>query len=569
MKSKLLLYSSVFTFLSGMFLTSCDNVLDKENLTAIQAGDVWNNIELAKGYSNGIYAALMPGMPTQAGSYSDEAGSTNYQGTFENPYGFGTATVNSTNMWLYGTIRNINFILKKIDTGTLTDSQKNTLKGEAYFWRAWAYWQMVVSYGGVPLILDVQANDNIEAIQVKRNKTSECIDQIVKDLNQAFALLPDKWTGVDVGRIDKSATISFKARVLLTYASPQFNPTHIVSRWQTAYDAAKSAKEFCESQGKGLHDNLVGIWTEELNKEVIMVNQYSDPGATYFIGCVRPILWSANCAGWDQASLDLVDAFPLIDGRPWDSKTMSYDTLHRHRDKRFYATIGYNGAAPYLKDMVNQKSNLWTYIDKGSHMDGTLPTSTSFYRVKAVDRNVDVSGVDRAGMDWIEIRFTEVLMTFGEAANEVGNTQEALQVLYAVRKRAGILPGKDNRYGITASTQAEIRKAYMLENQIEFAFENKRINTLRRLRQWDLVLNNMTRHGLKILLKEGKTGPKGMDNLDDFIGSFNVEKITVQTTPFNVKPEYYFYAIPQNHLDQNPNLEQTKGWPGGNFDPLL
>lgn len=569
MKTKLLLYSKVLTFCSGLFLTSCDNVLDKENLTAIQAGDVWNNIELAKGYTNGIYAALMPGMPTQAGSYSDEAGGTNYLGTFDNPYGFGTATINSTNVWTYNVIRDINFMLEKIDTGTLTDGQKNPIKGEAYFWRAWAYWQMVVNYGGVPLVLEVQEHDNIEAIQVKRNKTSECIDQITKDLNQAFELLPEKWTGADVGRIDKSVTSAFKARVLLYYASPQFNPAGIQSRWQNAYDAAKSAKEFCESQGKGLHETPLGIWNEELNKEVIMVRQYSDPGATYFIGCVRPIIWSANCTGWDQATLDLVEAFPLLDGRPWDPKTMSYDTLHRYRDKRFYATIGYNGAAPYLKDMVDQKTNLWTYIDKGNHMDGTLPTSTSFYRVKAVDRSVDINGVERAQMDWIEIRFAELLMTFGEAANEMGNTQEALKVLYDIRKRAGILPGKDNKYGITASTKEEIRKAYLLENQIEFAFENKRISTLRRLRQWDTVLNNTARHGLKVTLKEGKTGPKGMDNIDNFISAFNVERITVQTTPFNVKPEYYFYAIPQNHLNQNPNLEQTKGWPGGNFDPLL
>jgi hypothetical protein len=182
---------------------------------------------------------------------------------------------------------------------------------------------------------------------------------------------------------------------------------------------------------------------------------------------------------------------------------------------------------------------------------------------------VDVNGVERAQMDWIEIRFAEVLMTYGEAANEIGNTQEALKVLYDIRNRAGILPGKDNKYGVTASTKEEIRKAYLLENQVEFAFENKRISTLRRLRQWDIVLNNTARHGLKVTLKEGKAGPKGMDDLDDFIGAFNVEKITVQTTPFNVKPEYYFFGIPQTHLDQNPNLEQTKGWPGGNFDPLL
>ncbi len=559
---------SISILLAGTLLGACSKILDKQNLTAIKSDEVWNNYELAKSYTNGFYAALMPGMPTQSGSYSDEAGGVNYLGAFDNPYGYGTATINSTNIWNYTTIRNINFMLEKVDEGTLSVSEKERLKGEALFWRGWAYWQMVVAYGGVPLVLEVQERDNLEAIQVSRNKTSECVTQILDDLDKAFTFLPDSWAAADIGRIDKSAAIAFKARVLLYYASPQFNPTNIESRWQDAYNAAKSAKEFCESKGKGLYESFGGVWTDELNKETIMIRRYGDPGSTYYLGCPRPIKWSVNCTGWDQATLDLVEAFPLIDGRPWNRNTMAYDTLHRHRDERFYATIGYNGAAPYLKDMVDQNSNLWTYIDNGVHMDGVLPTSTSFYRVKAMDPTIDVNGIDRASMDWIEIRFAELLMSYGETANETGRSQEALQVLYDIRKRAGILPGDDNKYGITAATQVEIRKAYQLENQLEFAFEGKRINTLRRLRQWDQVLNSMTRHGLKITLKPGKTGPSGLDNIDDFIGDFDVERISVQAIPFNIKPEYYFYAIPQSHLEQNPNLEQTNGWPGGTFDPL-
>jgi hypothetical protein len=42
-------------------------------------------------------------------------------------------------------------------------------------------------------------------------------------------------------------------------------------------------------------------------------------------------------------------------------------------------------------------------------------------------------------------------------------------------------------------------------------------------------------------------------------------------TQFDIdwKPEYYFFAIPSSHLELNSNLEQTKGWDGGTFDPLL
>jgi len=553
-----------------LFTVGCEDVLDKENLTAIGADDVWNDFALAEAYINGVYGNLMPGMPDSSGIYTDEASGINYLGLFANPFGYGTATINSQDEWHYGVIRVINLMLEQIETGTLTEAEKDRLKGQGHFWRAWAYFRMVKTYGGVPLITDVQGYDDVEAIQLERSPTSVCIDQIISDLDAAFEMLPPSWNDANAGRIDKSAALAFKARVLLFYASPQFNPTNLEARWQTAFTAAKEAKEFCESQGKGLYPDFAGIWDVELNNEVIMVNRFNRPGSTYYIGCPRPLLYSFNCTGHDQPTLELVEKFPLVDGTAWDPATMSYETLHQNRSQRFYATIGYNGAAPYLKDMFEQSTNLWTYksLTQGA-MDGSLPTSTSFYRVKAMDRNVDLSAVYEAGMDWPEIRFAEVLMTYGETANEIGNTEEALQVLYEIRERAGILPGAGNTYGITASTKEEIRLAYENENLLEFAFENKRLDQLRRLRKWDVVLNGLQKHGLVITQKEGTTGPSGMDNIDDHLGDFDIEKIDVGAQEFNVRQEYYFYGIPQRHLEQNPNLEQTLGWPSGTFDPLL
>ncbi len=64
--------------------------------------------------------------------------------------------------------------------------------------------------------------------------------------------------------------------------------------------------------------------------------------------------------------------------------------------------------------------------------------------------------------------------------------------------------------------------------------------------------------------------PKGKDNIDEFADKFRYSVFDVENIPgekFNLKNEYYFYAIPQVHLSQNPNLEQTQGWEGGTFDP--
>lgn len=98
-------------------------------------------------------------------------------------------------------------------------------------------------------------------------------------------------------------------------------------------------------------------------------------------------------------------------------------------------------------------------------------SNSGFYRIKAIDKNIDNSLVYQAAVDWIEIRYTEVLMNFGECANEINKAPEALQVLKDVRQRAGIWAGASGNYGITATTQADIRTAYQNERFVEFCFE--------------------------------------------------------------------------------------------------
>jgi len=81
---------------------------------------------------------------------------------------------------------------------------------------------------------------------VVRNKTSECIAQIIKDLDGAInSNLPWSWQGNEAGKLTKAAAVALKARVLLFYASPQYNRpgTRDAQRWETAYTANKQAKD--------------------------------------------------------------------------------------------------------------------------------------------------------------------------------------------------------------------------------------------------------------------------------------------------------------------------------------
>lgn len=559
----------------------CNKVLDKQNLSAVGPGQVWTDVNMANAYLSQVYFENMPGNTSGSGNNTDEG--VPYQKQ-TNAWFRGTATFDSRSAFgSYTSIRNINILLENIAKATFADADKNKIKGQALFWRAWAYQRIVSDHGGVPLILEAQQpSSDLTQLQKPRNKTSECVTQILKDLDDAIALLPDAFVDADYGRIDKGVAMAFKGRVLNFYASPLFNGLGGVATWTKAFEANKAAKEFLDGRGKGLYSPFSKIWDDEMNKEVIMVRRYNYPQATYFQGGLIPLNWSKDDVGYDRPSLELVNAFPMKDGTSWESQARSYDTLFRNRDDRFYATVYYNGSPnQYLKGMRDDKSYLWTYFTaitnyngptglEGAHnqiTDDPLWSNSSFYRIKAIDKNIDKGTVYNAAVDWIEIRYAEVLMNYGEAANETGNTVAAVDVLKKIRERAGVLPGGAGNYGITAANQADIRTAYQKERFVEFSFENKRMNDLRRWKMFGYLRGLPQRHGIAVLLKPGETNVTRLSDINTVWTKFTSTVIPTDAVDIAIKDQYYIYGIPKAELDKNPLLKQNNNW-GGDFDPL-
>lgn len=583
MKNKLI--KTLLVFLASLGIMSCSKVLDKKNLAAVDPTAVWADANIATAYLDNIYANIMTANPnatySTSGSASDEGVAYQKQ---TNSWLRGTATFDSwNNFGQYNNIRSINILLGNIDNATFSQADKDKIKGQALFWRAWAYHSMVSGYGGVPLILEAQEpTSDLTQLQKPRNKTSECVTQILKDLDDAVSILPDELTGNETGRIDKGVAMAFKGRVLLFYASPLFNGLGGVASWQKAYDANKAAKDFLDAHGKGLYGPYSKIWEDELNKEVIMVRRYNYPQSTYFQGGLIPLNWSKDDVGYDRPSLELVNAFPMKDGSSWESQTRNYDTLFRNRDERFYANIYYNGAPnQYLKGMRDDNTYLWTYFTSISNYSGAtglegthnqvttdpLWSNSSFYRIKGIDKNIVQGTVYNAAVDWIEIRYAEVLMNYGECANEVNLPSEALDVLKQIRNRAGVLPGNSNNYGITASSQAEIRTAYQKERFVEFCFENKRWNDIRRWKLFDYMNALPQRHGIAVLLKSGESDVSHLDDINAVWPKFTSTVIETDAVNIALKDQYYFYGIPKSVLDRNPLLQQNNNWEG-DFDPL-
>lgn len=582
----------------ALSMVSCE--LDYENTNAINPDNVWSDPTMIKSYVSNIHGGMMPGWPIN-GHDSDEAVTGPNQ---MSAYLKGTIDVTSTTAgeWNYENIDRINYFLQQIatvPTSVMSQVDKDQLEGQMLFWRAWDYWGKISAQGGVPLILKVQDIQNKESLFVPRNKTSECYAQIIADLDNAIAKLPPTWSGENYGRIDKCAAAAFKGKVAMWYASPLFNPSNDAARWQAAYTATKAAFDICVAAGKSLNPVFSDIWLKERNSETIMVSQYFMPDRSYFNGYIRPICITRDNANANQPYLALMTAFSKKDGTPLTVDpaqvgTDAYDQalmtdLYTNMDDRFYASIFCPGTVYPGKEstdgLLKGDKRLWTtwentndgvynntMIDNymGVGLDGA---TTGFYSLKGVDPSVTQATIYNGSLDWVEIRFAEVLMNYAECANETGRNTEAVDALKQIRARAHA-GTSGNNYGIPSNNQAALRQFIMNERFAEFAFEGKRFGDLRRLKRYDILNTMSTRKGLRIVIKDNTDLPT-FDWTSDMSSAATRNKFKLvynmldsdPTVKFNLDLNHWFYAINKTNIDRNAKIEQNNEW-GGTFDPL-
>ena len=168
---------AVLALALSLVLGGCNSILDLKDLEAVDGRDVWKDPALAEAYVDRMYADNLPGWSTGDANNSDESPGGN-------AFMYGQLTVSSVDYWPYGPIRRINILLTQIDQGTIDTVLTKRFKGEAFFFRAWRYWEMVKRYGGVPLILKPQ--ELTDDLLVSRDSTSKVMRHVVADLDSAI-----------------------------------------------------------------------------------------------------------------------------------------------------------------------------------------------------------------------------------------------------------------------------------------------------------------------------------------------------------------------------------------------
>ncbi|RYD87756.1 MAG: hypothetical protein EOP54_28305, partial [Sphingobacteriales bacterium] len=192
-------------------------------------------IDVTNGY---LYGNMMLG---RMGLEADE-------GFCDNVADYGTLStyaVNTTDIkllyyWraLYTGINRANLLLRSIDNPDVSISQleRNHVKGQALFLRGYFYFLLVNKFGGVPLLLTPSQSSSNDAMQQPRATTKEIYVQVLSDMEQAAGLVKDIRSVESAGRVNKSAVYGVLARVCLYMAG---YPLKDVTKYADAASWAK------------------------------------------------------------------------------------------------------------------------------------------------------------------------------------------------------------------------------------------------------------------------------------------------------------------------------------------
>ncbi|WP_212004423.1 RagB/SusD family nutrient uptake outer membrane protein [Chitinophaga sp. HK235] len=413
----------------------------------------------------------------------------------------------------YGGIGHCNTFLKKVDEiPGMDESQKKIMKGQALFLRALYYFQLQNYYGGVPLIID-PPNVATQAT-LPRNKREEVVAQILKDLDDAAAVLPLTYSASDRGRATKGAAMTLKARVLLYEASPLLNPGNDQNKWAAAATAAKAVMDL-GGTGYGLFANYRKLFLKENenNKEVIFDVQYLFPnqGSSFDLICSQ---YNSNAP-----LLGLAQAYYMKNGLPITDPASGYDAKRPYinRDPRLQGTITFPTDMYQGKTVDSSRFAITGYgVKKFSVYDTLAPVQA--------DKDLKAG---QSEINFIVLRYADILMMYAEAQNEaVGPDASVYAALNQIRDRVGM-----PRFTAGLSKD-DMRKEIRHERRVEFACEGLYYNDIRRWKTAETELNA---------------------DIYDYAGKL-LEKRT-----FNPKRDYW-WPIPRTERDLNPNLEQNPGY---------
>ena len=488
----------IISITAALFSTSCKDWLDLPSQSDFDSSNIFENVSRVEMALLGAYTSTFNNeLYYQFGMGTDECfsteGETNSKNQVSN-YVYNPATSpSSTYTAMFSGVEQVNVIIRNIPLMTnVAESEKtklNMLLGEAYAIRAKNMLNVVRYFGDVPYPkIPVIEADSYASSRVSRDTI---MDGCIEDLQKAITLLPWKSeSGVSSERITKNVAYGLLARTALYAAGyslrwdlNSYSPGSVqlarradTQRIQQLYQIARDA---CEEVVKRGENDLIDYETVfrdlingRYNRESML--EYGQLGLDRNeaqVGYTNGIFAHQNSFyGKAQPAMAVLPTY-YFDFKEGDSRrdvaisnyAITADNLHQMNT---YAsnTIG--------KFRVNWKS------EKGP-------------------------AVNKRDINWIELRYSDILLMYAEAENELNQapTATAKQMLEKVRLRA--FKGDAGKIGTTPGSYQEFKNAIIEERKLELGFEGWRRTDLIR---WGILFEKLTETKQQVLDLAGKKG---------------------------------------------------------------
>lgn len=584
--------------------SSCEDYLEKTPDDDMTMEEVFSNPDWTRAWLANAYSWL----PNEANFADDGAFRSPFTGgcdEMEIAFGASYAHLinagswNATNIgrvpvWneTYCALRTVNVFLENIDrVPKLPENEYKSMKGEAYFLRAFFHFLAFRTHGPIPIVQKV-VGTNDDFLSITRLPVDDCVEKIVGDLEEAIKLLPRTRVSTEYGRPPKAAAYALKARLLLYAASPLYNGNTELARlkdrvtgknlipqeydhekWDKAAQAAREALEECKAAGFVLHysstkdpkESYEEVFTKNWNDEIIWAKNLGD--YWHHMWCSDPI--SYGCPAIFNPTQELVDAYQMSNGQSpvlgyeEDGKTPIINpasgyvetgyassahskgyhpkgvrNMYTNREPRFYASINFAGQVW----KHGHELALWYNGIDGKKYGSSDYCKTGYLMRKHNNINITSNPFVATRTTWNYFRVGELYLILAEAVNEYsGPTSEVYDAIEEIRERAGLEGLEDNL------TQVQMRDKIKHERRIEMAFENHRFFDVRR---WKDAPKNQGGKVHCLNIYEGNAL-----NDDKFYERVECEDRIFQS------PQHYFFPIPQTEIDKNKDkLVQNLGW---------
>lgn len=545
-----------------------------------------------KAYTTGFYGQLQGWDFGNMDNGSDLSANANGNGA---ALGQGTIATGSTN-WDYGGIRVCNILLAKANEYNGEGSISQYV-GEAHFFRAYAYFNLLKTFGGVPLVTTVLDTNSPELFK-PRNSRYEVVAQILSDLDKAISNLPTEQNlaGADKGRISKGAAMALKAQAELYEATWEKyvgkdadGDGTAIGAGTTGYNAANAKIYLADAVAlcKEIMDNGgYELWNKNATSSMGNLSSWylfnledagSNPGGYDKSTNKEFILYSVYDYTFKQSRKNISwTSWQLYPSRKFVDMAVCTDGLPATASPLFQ---GYHAAADEFK---NRDLRLLNYLYSATTAPASVTLdfgslgSSGYGNSKYAVYGFGTRRLDNTeSANWPIIRLAEVYLTYAEALYELNGsiTDEQLNAsINKLRDRAkvaNLTNALASAYGL--DMKQEIRR----ERAVELYREGKRFDDLKR---WGILEASLNPSRLGRVVgsasyatpfKDASGNPTAAYKANTYVfGEETVEtpkgilSCVVIDSKLNhsVAKKHYLYPIPQSQMLLNNKLLQNPGY---------